>query len=363
MSRLHLPDQKQALQFLNSDEGFWLAVTLSLLAHFLVFWLIQIDHNEDLPAGQSHAPSIEVSLTTASTSSAAKRSEAEPIEIPHHEPFAPVTQPPTVEQPAQIPWQRPVIPKPTQPKPKPVPKPVVQKPKPIPKEKPKPIEPENQPEVEQAPAETVEEPQPEKPTEVAPPPPPVAEQPPTKAAPPEGKPQAQTEPIPEPAPQVEKPVEQPKPASAKPAPTVTDEAVPEFKDDYAGFNKTYTAKSDNTNASSQNAGVETGSILNINPRIIYPLEAMKRRMTGKVVVLIHVSIDGHTESVDLLQSSGYEELDNEVLGAVQHWKFKPPRKGNTSVGGTLRYGVVFGADEEITDSFENHWREIKLYPD
>ena len=109
-------------------------------------------------------------------------------------------------------------------------------------------------------------------------------------------------------------------------------------------------------------GVRPGSILNINPRIVYPLNAQRRGMVGRVVVLIHIGVDGHTDGVDLVKSSGYEELDNAVLGAVQHWRFNAPRRGMLPVEGTYKHTVIFGENEEVIDDFATHWREVKLMP-
>jgi TonB family protein len=80
------------------------------------------------------------------------------------------------------------------------------------------------------------------------------------------------------------------------------------------------------------------------------------------VVLIHISSDGRCSDVDLLKSSGYEELDNQVLGAVQHWRFAPPMRGNTPVESTYKHTVIFGANEEVVDYFSTRWREVKLTP-
>ncbi len=162
-------------------------------------------------------------------------------------------------------------------------------------------------------------------------------------------------------PKLRKPVVKPKPEK---------EPLPEFKDDFASLSKDYShetpepqgAESTGSNPAQSDNGIHTGSILNINPRIHYPIQAQRQGMQGVVVVLIHIAPDGTTNGVDLVQSSGYEALDNEVLGAVQHWRFKPPMRGNTPVEGVYKHRVIFGADENVVDDFETHWREIELQP-
>lgn len=181
---------------------------------------------------------------------------------------------------------------------------------------------------------------------------------------PETKPEAKPQPAPKPA--KPEPAKQAKPA-VKPKQPRIEKNLPEFKDDFPELSTDYAkeaaeAKRLGNRASSQDTGVHPGSILNINPRIYYPRQAMQQGHRGMVVVLIHIGVDGHTQSVDLIQSSGYEELDNQVIGAVQHWRFKPPQQNNLPVESVYRYTVIFGTDEIVFDDFENHWQEVKLMP-
>ena len=159
-----------------------------------------------------------------------------------------------------------------------------------------------------------------------------------------------------------KPIVRPKRSEAE-----QPESIPEFKDEFAELSTDYAKEAGGVKPSGNvsktpDTGIHPGAILNINPRIYYPRQAMQRGLQGVVVVLIHIGIDGHADDVDLLHSSGYEELDNQVLGAVQHWRFRPPMRGNTPVEGTYKHTVIFGADEEVIDDFQTHWQEIKLLP-
>ncbi|MCX7111519.1 MAG: energy transducer TonB [Proteobacteria bacterium] len=167
--------------------------------------------------------------------------------------------------------------------------------------------------------------------------------------------------------------EPPKPRRpvVRPRPVEPDEnEVPEFKDDFAELSKDYSNDAPSTRGkisldskpALSDTGIRTGSIISVNPRITYPIQAMRQGMKGIVVVLIHIAPDGQTNGVDLLQSSGYDALDNEVLGAVQHWRFKPPMRGNTPVEGVYKHRVIFGVDEVVVDDFDQHWQEIKLLP-
>ncbi len=172
------------------------------------------------------------------------------------------------------------------------------------------------------------------------------------------------------------PVIQPQPVKprrveVKPNPAAPNEnAVPEFKDDFSELSKDYSQSAPSnqgkisldSNPALSDTGIRTGAIVNPNPRITYPLQAMRQGMKGLVVVVIHIAPDGTASDVDLLHSSGYETLDNEVLGAVQHWRFKPPMRGGVPVESTYTHRVVFGVDEVVVDDFDQHWQEIELKP-
>lgn len=354
MYKLALPSDCHPQEPLRSNGRFWLAIALSVLAHilfYLVFKQDQTPPSKPPQAGQR----IEISLSglpksKASPSPLPKPSEefpeAKPVEIPYRKPLEKIVLPKPVPIPRSKPLEKFAIPKPPKPRPEPKPEPIplpVPQPKPEPRPKPEPL------------------PKPVPPPEPEPLPPPK----------PEPEPLPQPEPQPEPAPAPEPPPQpEPQPKSEPPKPGPETEPLPEFKDDFQQLAKGFTPGSPESRSKERSTtqlpqpdnGIHPGSILNINPRIIYPLNAMKRGMTGKVVVLIHISVDGHTDGVDLLQSSGYEELDNQVLGAVQHWRFNPPRRGAMPVEGTYKHTVIFGENHEVLDDFAIHWREVKLMP-
>lgn len=68
-----------------------------------------------------------------------------------------------------------------------------------------------------------------------------------------------------------------------------------------------------------------------NPPPAYPASAKAAGHQGRVVLRVHVTADGRAESVDLLHSSGYSELDEAALNAVRHWRFRPARMGPIAV--------------------------------
>lgn len=160
-----------------------------------------------------------------------------------------------------------------------------------------------------------------------------------------------------------------RPAIAKPKPAKPAEDVQAFEDPFAERSHDYRRdaaaghgpESRTEHSAAGDGGIHPGAILNINPRIVYPRHAQQQGLEGVVVVRIHIGTDGHCSGVDLLQSSGHQELDDQVLGSVQHWRFTPPMRGNTPVEGFYTHTVVFGTEERV-DDFDRHWREIRVMP-
>lgn len=375
-----------------TDWRLLLAFALSILAHGLFFLTLRNSPETFSDAGQAKPEkSIEVALTTlpAKKPQLKPAKPAPPPPAPSPKPSWPVVPPPHQFEAFPKPEPKPPKPKPVNPAKKIQPQPP--KPRPPKPEEPKSVEPPAEPRVPE-PIEPPPEPEEPKPVE---PPKPIVPEPvepppeppkPQEPKPVEAQPKKPPEPEPEPAeppplepseppaPEPAEPVEpvktaKPKPGKPKRKPGRT-EPVPEFKDEFQQLSKSYErdnlASQDRLSESSQakaDNGTKPGSILNINPRIFYPQHAIRRNLQGVVVVLIHISPDGHTDGVDLLQSSGHQELDEVVQGAVQHWRFKPPMRGNTPVAGTYRHRVIFGADEQVTDDFATHWREVKLFPE
>ncbi len=73
----------------------------------------------------------------------------------------------------------------------------------------------------------------------------------------------------------------------------------------------------------------------------FPREAQLRGEHGTVVVLIHVAPDGRASAAELVQSSGWPDLDGAVLEAVRLWRFRPGRRDGVAVASELPFRVVF----------------------
>ncbi|MFD0911988.1 energy transducer TonB [Methylophilus luteus] len=59
---------------------------------------------------------------------------------------------------------------------------------------------------------------------------------------------------------------------------------------------------------------------------VYPDESRRLGEEGKVKVKFHVDMSGAVISAEIMESSGFERLDNESLRAVRRWCFVPPKR-------------------------------------
>jgi protein TonB len=168
---------------------------------------------------------------------------------------------------------------------------------------------------------------------------PKDEPPAPKAIPAPPLPEHGDEPSPPPAepsppkPAKEDPQPAPKQAEAKPSPPPAPQG-PVF--DFSGTE------------SESNATVIGGHVLPAAPDDrfrnrppIYPLEAQNRGEHGSVTLLIHVSDNGTTSGVDILESSGVDLLDQAAVAAVKKWRFHPALKQGQAVPYDYPFQFIF----------------------
>jgi protein TonB len=74
---------------------------------------------------------------------------------------------------------------------------------------------------------------------------------------------------------------------------------------------------------------------------VYPVEAETRGEHGSVVVVIHVSENGLASGADLLESSGYDVLDQAAMTAVRKWHFRPAMKEGRPVPFDMPFRFIF----------------------
>jgi protein TonB len=78
-----------------------------------------------------------------------------------------------------------------------------------------------------------------------------------------------------------------------------------------------------------------------NREPVYPPDAARRAEQGVVILLIHVSPQGLTAGVDVLQSSGFLSLDRSARDAVWGWHFLPAMRDGRPIPFDMALRVVF----------------------
>ena len=74
---------------------------------------------------------------------------------------------------------------------------------------------------------------------------------------------------------------------------------------------------------------------------VYPRGARKRGEQGEVELEVAVGIDGEVESVTIVRSSGFAELDAAAVQAAQKARFTPARSGDAAVSSRVRLPLNF----------------------
>lgn len=83
---------------------------------------------------------------------------------------------------------------------------------------------------------------------------------------------------------------------------------------------------------------------NANPPI-YPTEAAKQGISGKVLLLVDVASDGSVAGVEVERSEPEGVFDANTLEAVKQWKFSPAVENGKPVAGRVRVPVTFEVEK------------------
>jgi protein TonB len=77
---------------------------------------------------------------------------------------------------------------------------------------------------------------------------------------------------------------------------------------------------------------------------VYPVESARRGEEGTVVLLVHITPLGTPGSIDILQTSGYLDLDESARSAVLHWHFNPAKQDGVATATDFSLQVRFRLD-------------------
>jgi protein TonB len=67
-----------------------------------------------------------------------------------------------------------------------------------------------------------------------------------------------------------------------------------------------------------------------NPSPPYPAISKRLNEQGKVIVRVLIGADGIPQKADVVQSSGFERLDQVALHTVMKWRFVPGKRGGVA---------------------------------
>jgi protein TonB len=86
---------------------------------------------------------------------------------------------------------------------------------------------------------------------------------------------------------------------------------------------------------------ESTADLSDNRPPVYPLEAVRRRLEGVVLLQLKITDKGKVESVKLIKSSGHPILDDAAIDAVASWQGQPAKRWGRPVESIERLPVRF----------------------
>lgn len=81
-----------------------------------------------------------------------------------------------------------------------------------------------------------------------------------------------------------------------------------------------------------------------NPSPAYPPLSKRKKEQGTVLLKVLVNQDGNAESISLINSSGFERLDQAALETVRRWRFVPAKKNNVAISGYAIVPIEFSLD-------------------
>ena len=73
----------------------------------------------------------------------------------------------------------------------------------------------------------------------------------------------------------------------------------------------------------------------------YPIDSLKAREQGTVMLLVLVGVDGKVEDIRIEKSSGYARLDRAALNTVKLWSFNPARHGGVAQRAWAKVPISF----------------------
>lgn len=105
------------------------------------------------------------------------------------------------------------------------------------------------------------------------------------------------------------------------------------------------SQKDSTRSSGSGARMVSKADYLRNPSPLYPASAKRRGEEGTVLLLIDIDTRGEVESLKIVNSSGFRELDEAAKKTVSRWKFQPAQVGGIAIACSVKVPIVFELQE------------------
>lgn len=91
-------------------------------------------------------------------------------------------------------------------------------------------------------------------------------------------------------------------------------------------------------------GVQRDPTMSYAPPPLYPQQMVDQGAEGTVRLNIEVDADGTVRSMDVVESSGFPELDQAAVRAAVRWRFHPATRDGVAVRARIEVPITFAAE-------------------
>jgi TonB family protein len=93
------------------------------------------------------------------------------------------------------------------------------------------------------------------------------------------------------------------------------------------------------------AAIERAVALATRPQPVYPVQALRAREQGTVLVLVQVDVNGHVSDARIVHRSGSNILDRAAPNEVRRWQFEPALHNGQPIVASVEVPVSYRLDQ------------------
>jgi TonB family protein len=93
------------------------------------------------------------------------------------------------------------------------------------------------------------------------------------------------------------------------------------------------------------AAIERAVALATRPQPVYPVQALRAREQGTVLVLVQVDVNGHVSDARIVHRSGSSILDRAAPTEVRRWQFEPALHNGQPIVASVEVPVSYRLDQ------------------